>query len=79
MDFVGVLPKTVTGFHSIWVVVDRLTKSAYFIPIKTGMFVAKLAEIYIDQVVRLHGMPLIEPNRKCTVYRSNSTKRVSFR
>jgi len=39
------------------VVVDRLTKSAHFIPIKTGMTVAKLAEIYIEQVVRLHGIP----------------------
>ena len=38
-------------------VVDRLTKSAHFIPIKTDMTVAKLAEIYIKQVVRLHGIP----------------------
>jgi len=43
MDFVGALPKTVKGFDSIWVVVDRLTKSAHFIPIKTGMSVARLA------------------------------------
>jgi len=42
MDFVGALPKTVKGFNSIWVVVDRLTKSAHFIPIKTGMSVARL-------------------------------------
>jgi len=48
MDFVGALPKTVKGFDSIWVVVDRLTKSVHFIPIKTGMFVARLAEIYIE-------------------------------
>ena len=53
MDFVGALPKTVKGFDSIWVVVDQLTKSAHFIPIKTGMTVAKLAEMYIEQVVRL--------------------------
>jgi len=38
------------------VVVDRLTKSAHFIRIKTGMIVAKLAEIYIEQIVRLHGI-----------------------
>jgi hypothetical protein len=48
MDFVGALPKTVKGFDSIWVIVDRLTKSAHFVPIKTSMSVAKLAEIYID-------------------------------
>jgi len=57
MDFVGSLPKTVKGFDSIWVVVDWLTKSAHFIPIKTGMYVARLVEIYIEQVVRLHGIP----------------------
>jgi len=57
MDFVGALPKTVKGFDSIWVVVDRLTKSAHFIPIKTGMSMARLAEIYIEKVVRLHGIP----------------------
>jgi len=57
MDFVGALPKIVKGFDSIWVIVDRLTKSVHFIPIKTGMSVARLAEIYIEQVVRLHGIP----------------------
>jgi len=57
MDFVGALPKTAKGFDSIWVIVDRLTKSAYFIPIKTDMSVARLAEIYIEQVVRLHDIP----------------------
>jgi len=57
MDFVGAFPKTVKGFDSIWVVVDRLTKSAHFIPIKTGMSMVRLAEIYIEQVVRLHGLP----------------------
>jgi len=57
IDFIGALPKTVKGFDSIWVIVDRLTKSTHFIPIKTGMSVAKLAEIYIEQIVRLHGIP----------------------
>jgi len=57
MDFVAVLPKTVNGSDSIWVIVDRLTKSAHFIPIKTFMFVAKLEDIYIEQIVRLHGIP----------------------
>jgi len=57
MDFVGALPNTVKGFDSIWVIVDRVTKSAHFIPIKTGMSVARLAEIYIEQIVRLHGIP----------------------
>jgi len=57
MNFVRALPKTVKGFDSIWVSVDRLTKSAHFVPIKTDMFVARLAKTYIEQVVRLHGIP----------------------
>ena len=57
MDFVGALSKTVNGFDSIWVIVDRVTKSANFAYIKTGMSLARLAEIYIEQIVRLHGIP----------------------
>jgi len=57
MYFVGALPKTVKGSDSVWVIVDRLTKSAHFIHIKTSMIVAKLTEIYIEQVLRLHGIP----------------------
>jgi len=48
MDFVGLLSKYVKGSDYIWVVVDWLTKLAHFIPIMTGMTVAKLAEIYIE-------------------------------
>ena len=57
MNCVGALPKTVKVFDLIWVIVDRLTKSSHFVPIKTDMSVAKLAEIYIEQMVRLHGIP----------------------
>jgi len=57
LDFVAALPKTVKGFDSIWVIVDWLKKSAHFVPIKTGMSVAKLVEIFIEQIVRLHGIP----------------------
>jgi len=56
MDFVGALSKTATGYDSICVVIDRLSKSAHFIPIKTGLFMEKVAEIYIKQVVRLHSV-----------------------
>ncbi|GAU47917.1 hypothetical protein TSUD_404700 [Trifolium subterraneum] len=54
MDFVGGLPKTAKGNEVIWVVVDRLTKSAHFIAIKIGTLVPKLAEIYVEQIIRLH-------------------------
>ncbi|GAU42520.1 hypothetical protein TSUD_376480 [Trifolium subterraneum] len=47
---------TVKGNEVIWVVVDRLTKSTHFIAIKTGMLVPKLAEIYVEQIVKLHGI-----------------------
>ncbi|GAU37549.1 hypothetical protein TSUD_369970 [Trifolium subterraneum] len=57
IDFVGGLPKTAKGNEVIWVVVDRLTKSAHFIDIKIGTLVPKLAEIYVEQIIRLHGIP----------------------
>lgn len=58
MDFVTSLPSTVRGFDAIWVIVDRLTKSAHFLPISITYPVAKLAEIYIKAIVKLHGVPL---------------------
>ncbi|GAU33554.1 hypothetical protein TSUD_143470, partial [Trifolium subterraneum] len=57
MNFVGGLPKTAKGNEVIWVIVDRLTKSAHFIAIKIGTLVPKLAEIYVEQIIRLHGIP----------------------
>ena len=58
MDFVAGLPYTSRGFDTIWVVVDRLTKSAYFIPVQSLFSVVRLARIYIWEVVRLHGVPV---------------------
>lgn len=57
MDFVVGLPVTKRGFDAVWVVVDRLTKSAHFIPIKTTYDSSRLAEIYIKEIIRLHGIP----------------------
>src|SRR3954465_11416856 len=58
MDFVTSLPNTMRGHDSIWVIVDRLTKSAHFIPINITYPVSKLAEIYVRVIVKLHGVPL---------------------
>ena len=58
MDFVVGLPKTLDKYDSIWVIVDRLTKSAHFIPVKVTYIAEKLAKIYISEIVRLHGVPL---------------------
>lgn len=57
MDFVTGLPKTVRGFDAIWVIVERLKKSAYFILIDISYSLQKLAELYISVVVKLHGVP----------------------
>jgi hypothetical protein len=57
MDFIVELPKTQRGYDSIWVVVDRLTKVAHFIPIKTTYTGPQLAELYISRIVCLHGIP----------------------
>ena len=58
MDFVVGLPKTMGKYDSIWVIVDRLTKSAHFIPVKVTYNAEKLAKLYISEIVRLHGVPL---------------------
>jgi hypothetical protein len=57
MDFIVGLPNTSRHHDSIWVIVDRLTKTAHFLPVYTTHRAEKYAEIYIDQIVRLHGIP----------------------
>jgi hypothetical protein len=57
MDFITGLPRTKSGYDSIWVIVDRLTKVAHFIPVKTTYTSAKLADIYMKRIVSLHGVP----------------------
>jgi hypothetical protein len=57
MDFIVVLHRTRTGYDSIWVVVDRLTKVTHFIPVKTTYNNAVLAELYMARIVCLHGVP----------------------
>ncbi|KAK5833666.1 hypothetical protein PVK06_017519 [Gossypium arboreum] len=58
MDFVSGLPLSTSKKDAIWVVVDRLTKSAHFIPVRTDFSLDKLAELYVSQIVRLHGVPI---------------------
>nr|GEY94141.1 retrotransposable element Tf2 [Tanacetum cinerariifolium] len=57
MDFVTGLPQTQRRHDAIWVVVDRLTKSAHFLPIRKDYSVSRLAEIFQQEIVRLHGTP----------------------
>jgi hypothetical protein len=57
MEFIVGLPRTQKGYNSIWVVMDRLTKVAHFIPVNTTYSGARLAELYIFRIVYLHGVP----------------------
>jgi transposase InsO family protein len=57
MDFKVDLPRTRAGYDSIWVIVDRLTKVAHFILVKTTYNRATLAELYMYRIICLHGVP----------------------
>ncbi|GJT46751.1 putative reverse transcriptase domain-containing protein [Tanacetum coccineum] len=58
MDFVTKLPKTSSGHDTIWVIVDRLTKSAHFIPTKATDSMETLTRLYIKEIVLRHGVPI---------------------
>ena len=58
MDFVVGLPSTQRGYDSIWIVVDRLTKSAHFIPMKAIYIVAQYSQLFIYHIASLHGVPV---------------------
>jgi hypothetical protein len=57
MDSITGLPRTSKGYDSIWVIVDRLTKVAHFIPVKTTYKVSRLVELYMAWIRSLHGVP----------------------
>ena len=58
MDFVFGLPRTSKGYDTIWVIVDRLTKSAHFLPMRITYPVETWAQLYLREIVRLHGVPM---------------------
>ena len=58
MDFVTGLPRTQRQHNDIWIIVDRLTKSAHFLPVNVEYSLEKLAQLYVDEIVRLHGVPV---------------------
>ncbi|KAJ9547512.1 hypothetical protein OSB04_020055 [Centaurea solstitialis] len=58
-DFVTKLPKTKKEHDSIWVIVDRLTKSAHFLPIRETYSIDRLAKLYVDEIAMRHGMPIL--------------------
>ncbi|GJY89159.1 putative reverse transcriptase domain-containing protein [Tanacetum coccineum] len=58
MDFVTKLPKSSQGYDTIWVIVDRLTKSAIFVPMRETYLMDKMARMYLKEVVTKHGIPV---------------------
>jgi hypothetical protein len=68
MDFIVGLPRTSKSHDSIWVIVDRLTKVAHFIAVRTDYRVEKLADLYIEHILRLHGAPTSIVSNRGTQY-----------
>ena len=58
MDFVSDFPLTQRKHDSVWVIVDRLTKSAHFLPVQLDYSMDQLVELYVREIVWLHGIPL---------------------
>nr|GEV24918.1 retrotransposon protein, putative, Ty3-gypsy subclass [Tanacetum cinerariifolium] len=58
MDFVTMLPRTSSGHNTIWVIVDRLTKSAHFLPMREDYKMDRLARLYLNEIVARHGVPI---------------------
>ena len=57
MDFIVGLPNTSKGYDSIWVIVYRFTNVAHFLPVKTSYTARQYAQLYLDHIVSLHGIP----------------------
>ncbi|KAM6577479.1 hypothetical protein CsatB_029316 [Cannabis sativa] len=57
MDFVTRLPRTTKQHDSFWIIIDRLTKSAHFVPVKSTYNAEQYADMYVKEILRLHGVP----------------------
>jgi transposase InsO family protein len=76
MDFIVGLPRTQSGYDSIRVIVDRLTKVTHFIPIKTTYSESQLKELYMSRIVCLHGVPKKIVSDRGTHFTSKFWKRL---
>jgi hypothetical protein len=74
IGFITKLPRTTRQHDSIMVVVDKLTKSTHFVPIKTTHTTINIAEIYMKEIARLHGIPRTIVSGKDTKFTSNFWK-----
>ena len=70
MDFVTTLPRGPKGNNAVWVVVDRLTKSAHFIPFRVGQSTELLGDKYMRDIIRLHRVPVSIVSDRDTKFRS---------
>jgi len=71
MDFMTGMPKIIRQHDRVWVIVDRLTKVAHFLPIKATFTSEQLANLYLKEIVRLYGVPL-------SIVSDHDTKFVSY-
>jgi hypothetical protein len=74
MDFVTQLPRTITGYDAIWVVVDRLSKYAHFVPTTSDISAEQLAQLFKDKIFYVHGMPLNIITDRGSVFTSQFTQ-----
>ena len=58
MDFLTHLPRTPQGHDAVWVIVDRVTKSAHFLAVQMTFILERFCRLYIQEIVRLHGVPI---------------------
>ncbi|GJU77632.1 putative reverse transcriptase domain-containing protein [Tanacetum coccineum] len=71
MDFVSRLLKTSCGYDTIWVIVDQLTKSAHFLPMKKTDSMEKLTRLYLKEIVCRHGVPVLIISDRDSHFTSN--------
>ncbi|KAJ9547405.1 hypothetical protein OSB04_019948 [Centaurea solstitialis] len=77
MDLITKLPKTPRKFDAIWVIVDRLTKSAHFLAIRESFTSKQLADLYVKEVVRRHGVPVSIISDRDALQEKKSFARIS--
>ena len=70
MDLVTGLPRTAKSFDSIWVILDRLTKTAHFLPVRMTYTVAQYARLYLDRIVPMHGVSISIVSNRGTQFTS---------
>ena len=74
MDFVSGLPKSMGGNDVVWVIVNKLTKSAHLLPIRTTFTLDKLTSLHVKEIVKLHRVPIFIVSNRDTRFTSKFLK-----